>query len=443
MAGRSRMRRFSVPSPRHPRDDTAVTLSTLLRRLGRLARPLFRPDWDEEQKAASRLASRVDSLQRLPEVTATHAAALAALRDSVEAVKGREVVHLRRQMMELRRAVLAHTRITGKALHHAEFLDEHASQAYALERLLERARRTGRPLLAGPWTGEVGFEVLYWVPFLRKLKTRLPEGAQLHVLSRGGAAPWYSGIASRYQDVFDLVPPDEFRRETERETRKQRTIGAFDRRLIREGSARLGLSGPIVIHPSLMYELLYPYWKDQLAVRSLDDYLAPALLPAPDAPLPAGLQLPASFVAARFYFSQCFPDTPANRALVRDVLTRVAAGRPVVLLQTPFAVDDHRDADVEIPGALSVSSYLTPENNLAVQSAIISRADAFIGTYGGFSYVAPLYRVPSITFYSEATFFEQHLEFARRSFTRAGAAPFIVLHESERRLMDELLVPSR
>ena len=416
---------------------------TLLRRLGRLVRPLFRPDWEEERKTAARLASRLDALQRLPEVTAAQAADLAGLRERFEAVKGREVVHLRRQMMELRRAVLAHTRITGKAMHRAEFLDEHEVHAYALERLLERARRTGRPLLAGPWTGEVGFEVLYWVPFLRKLKTRLPAGMELHVLSRGGAAPWYAGIASRYQDVFDLVPPDEFRRETERETRKQRTVGAFDRRLIREGSSRLGLSRPIVIHPSLMYGLLYPYWKDQLAVRSLDDYLAPALLPAPDVPLPTGLRLPESFVAARFYFSQCFPNTPANRALVHDVLKRVAGGRPVVLLQTPFAVDDHRDADLEAPGTVSVAPFLTPANNLAVQSAIISRAQAFVGTYGGFSYVAPLYGVPSMTFYSDATFFEQHLEFARRSFARAGAAPFIVLHESERRLMDELLVPSR
>ena len=26
--------------------------------------------------------------------------------------------------------------------------------------------RSGRPIVAGPWLGEVGFELLYWIPFL-------------------------------------------------------------------------------------------------------------------------------------------------------------------------------------------------------------------------------------------------------------------------------------
>ena len=33
---------------------------------------------------------------------------------------------------------------------------------------------------------------------------------------------------------------------------------------------------------------------------------------------------------------------------------------------------------------------MTPENNLAVQTEVIRGAEAFVGTYGGFSYLAPL-----------------------------------------------------
>jgi len=51
-----------------------------------------------------------------------------------------------------------------------------------------------------------------------------------------------------------------------------------------------------------------------------------------------------STAAARFYFSDCFPDTHSNRALVASVLETIGRDQPVVLLNTPFALDDHRDA---------------------------------------------------------------------------------------------------
>ena len=43
---------------------------------------------------------------------------------------------------------------------------------------------------------------------------------------------------------------------------------------------------------------------------------------------------------------------------------------------------------------------MTPRNNLAVQTKVISGARAFIGTYGGLSYLAPFYGVNSLAFYS-------------------------------------------
>ncbi len=65
---------------------------------------------------------------------------------------------------------------------------------------------------------------------------------------------------------------------------------------------------------------------------------------------------------------------------------------------------------------------MTPGRNLAVQSAVIGGARAFVGTYGGYSYLAPLYRVPAIAFYSKRTFKSHHLHAAQRAFERIGAA---------------------
>ena len=39
---------------------------------------------------------------------------------------------------------------------------------------------------------------------------------------------------------------------------------------------------------------------------------------------------------------------------------------------------------------------MQPENNLAIQTEVIRHADAFVGTYGGFSYLAPLSGVNTI-----------------------------------------------
>ena len=39
-------------------------------------------------------------------------------------------------------------------------------EAVAVERMLQRIARRDRPVIVGPWVSEVGFELLYWIPFL-------------------------------------------------------------------------------------------------------------------------------------------------------------------------------------------------------------------------------------------------------------------------------------
>jgi hypothetical protein len=99
---------------------------------------------------------------------------------------------------------------------------------------------------------------------------------------------------------------------------------------------------------------------------------------------------------------------------------------PVVVLNTPFAVDDHRDAAPE-GRVITISDHMVPERNLAVQSAVIARARAFVGTYGGYSYLAPFHGVSSVAFYSQRTFKSQHLHLADRVFDRLGGATLMPL----------------
>jgi ADP-heptose:LPS heptosyltransferase len=54
---------------------------------------------------------------------------------------------------------------------------------------------------------------------------------------------------------------------------------------------------------------------------------------------------------------------------------------------------------------------MTPQKNLELQTRIIANARAFVGTYGGLSYVAPFYGVPSVGFYSqESDLMSAHLD---------------------------------
>ena len=267
-------------------------------------------------------------------------------------------------------------------------------------------------MLVGPWTGEVGFELIYWIPFVRwALGHAAIDPARLSALSRGGAAPWYAGMAGNYVDVLDFTTIDEFRTRTAI-SRKQRGLTAFDRDLLRR--ARRGSGGDAaLIHPAMMYALFYPYWRQDAPLSRVLAYArfcrySPVPRGAADAPLPD------DYVAARFYFSDCFPNTPENQRFVADTLHALAEHRDVVVLRAGVGLDDHADALVEGRHRIHVvDAAKSPRDNLAIQTAVISRARAFIGTYGGFSYLAPLYGVDSVAFHSVRNFQESHLEAAQ------------------------------
>ena len=92
----------------------------------------------------------------------------------------------------------------------------------------------------------MGYEALYWVPFLAWAADQYgvrPE--RIVALSRGGTDLWYRGIAGRYIEIFDLVEPTEFAKQAaarrERGDQKQMALSEFDRELIRLASGRLGV----------------------------------------------------------------------------------------------------------------------------------------------------------------------------------------------------------
>lgn len=321
-----------------------------------------------------------------------------------------------------------------------------AATAEELKRELERLHRTDAPLLVGPWVGEVGFELLYWIPFLNwALRSYELDRRRLVVVSRGGARPWYRHLTGEYIDVFSLFSLDEYR--TANEARwdkaghqKQDRIDQMDHDIVERALRHAGLQHAELLHPSLMYKLFRFCWYEKAGMGLLKYHTDYRRL-APVERSPALKDLPQEFVAVRFYFRPSFPDTPENRRFAFDTIRSISRDIPVVLLNTGLRPDEHEDLDVPGSGVYRVDRVMMLEQNLQIQTEIISRARAFVGTYGGLAYVGPFYGVPSISFYStESELVPAHIEVSWR-FGQAMGVPVSVVHTQMAGLLRTLLDP--
>ncbi|MBM3819290.1 MAG: hypothetical protein FJW14_09795 [Acidimicrobiia bacterium] len=407
-------------------------LTRIVRRLGRLVEPLIDPDAADRRRREEALTKQIEavggSLSRL-------AGQVERLTQRVDKIDRRQIDHLDSAVAALRLSTKRQATLAERVAREAHRGQEHEFTRERVLRRLHHVARRGTPLLVGPWTGEVGFELLYWAPFVRWAIHRFGvDPATVTLLSRGRTASWYGLDGARYIDVFDLRSPAEFREQTAA-VRKQRRLRLFDRALLRE-VARSMEQRPGIVHPAMMYALFMPYWKQQQSRRWVEDFSEFARITPPAVP---GLQLPRDYVAVRFYFSDCFPDTAANRALIDDMVRSLSAETHVVVLGSGTRVDDHHDFSAAASERVhTVDHLMTPANNLAVQTAVLAGARAFVGTYGGFSYLAPLCGVNTVALYSRRTFFVYHMDFAQAMFDAVGGGSLTVVDATVTPLMRAL-----
>jgi len=312
--------------------------------------------------------------------------------------------------------------------------------------LAELARGDG-PVLAGPFVGEVGFELLYWLPFLRWAVEQEPGlRGRLVLVSRGGTASWAADLdVAGYVDVLSLLSPEELVRR--RPALKQREASGLDDELLAAVCDHLGVHDAGVLHPSLLYNLYYDVVKRDrrafaAAVTPTDggaSGLAASYRPiaAPAGPPPeAGL--PDEYVAVRFYGRASLPDSAENQALVRRLVANLADKVPVVLLGHDLELDDHSDIAVGRGERIFTAGHLMrPADNLDVQTRILAGARGFVGTYGGLSYLAPSLGLPSLALSSSLESLQPwHLDLAQQVFAMPGFGSLACVMSEDSELLD-------
>jgi len=309
-------------------------------------------------------------------------------------------------------------------------------EAETIDQDIARLAAGRDPIVAGPWLTEVGYEVLYWIPFLRWFQDAFGiTRDRLVVVSRGGMEAAYREIAASYVDIFDVMTPAQLAaRNAERRSseegggQKQSSASSLDDELLAAARSRLGLSTAAVCHPSLMFRLFRNVWHGNLPFDLLwrrTRYVAGGRA-SMTAAMPAGI--PHEFIAAKMYTGPALSSSDATRAAVRALVTQAASMAPVILLDADVGIDEHRDFDLRgIPGVMSASNLMTARTNLDVQLALIARSRFFLSACGGLAWQAPFLGVPTVALYDSDHLLAPHLFVARQAGARSGAAEFTPL----------------
>lgn len=300
----------------------------------------------------------------------------------------------------------------------------------------KRLQYSTRPILIGPWRSEVGFELLYWLPFLHAFRSRIDPN-RLIAIGRGGSASWYQ--MSGRADLYEHVPVETVRTwsvmaSQQTGSQKQQTREDWERHVCGLTAAALGLRTYHTLSPCWMYRLLEPWWTGRATEQYLNRYtLQPVRLPAPPMDPDLKAKLPDSYIAMRWYARPTWPYREDLVLWTRTLVEKVAKQIPVVLINS-FHADDHADINLgPIPNVFMLSDFIeqTPLNNLEIQSSVIAQAKAYLGTYGGMAQGAMRWGVPTVALYREfGSTAAQHLTLTQSLSLKTGV-PFLVVQPKD------------
>ena len=266
---------------------------------------------------------------------------------------------------------------------------------------LEEIESGTAPVFVGPWNDSTENELLYWIPFIRWASTAYgipPE--RLIVIANGSPAAWYSSIAQRFIDarsLFSATELDYWLRRTvpqREQDYKQAVMSPFDGEIVERAARAFELSDYEVLHPSMLFRVRSRLQKDR-ALERMQDVLRHARF---DISSDNGLRgLPPSYVAMSIAFTEALPNTDENRQFLSALVDHVSADTDVVLVDSPLPTE----IAIRRSDRVHRLDTIHPNVDTAIQTQVVARARAFVGSHGGLAVAAAFCGTPALTYHSD------------------------------------------
>ncbi len=269
------------------------------------------------------------------------------------------------------------------------------------------------PVVIGPWIGEIGHELQYWIPFIRKIKDEGYFGSRrIAVISRGGVDGWYSGITDEYHEIFDYMNGEEFKKIlVTRDLKKQVVLTNEEDELVGKIVKKKSLGKYILIHPSVMWVAIAPYFeyqpdRPQVNLECLFEMLSFIRNNDPFekySRIVDALKLPEDYFAVKFYTSTQYVPNEEKAKFMFDFMTNLTKKNHAVVMGLSRTVDDHLMISFnDFKNLTDVSHQLELSSNLGVQTEIVRRSKGYVGTCGGMALLPIFLGKMSLSFITES-----------------------------------------
>lgn len=248
----------------------------------------------------------------------------------------------------------------------------------------------------GPFVGEVGYELSYWIPWIRKFCSDLKLGeSRIGIVTRGGAHVWYPDHAQSLE-LFHELSADEFRKIQSAEYPIK--LRRLEKQLIKQ----LGISRFHIAHPREMHAAISEFRGNYCGIDTLDDYFRFAGLSkttiAKRVERLVGFEevrTPTRYGSVRLYTNSLIGDETAVRQAWR-LIALAAKEFNLVDAGVKSRLDDHIAV---VPEGETIERPLADcplSLNLAMQTLVILRSSFLVSTYGGSSYIGLLLGIPTL-----------------------------------------------
>lgn len=269
----------------------------------------------------------------------------------------------------------------------------------ALKSEIQRGVSRGKRIIVGPWTGEVGYEILYWMPFCRALLDSQEFRDATIIVTRGGVGAYYWAGANEYDYFSDTnIQLGDLVTEKEKIFRSQKQLAETKRERLLLEHMGIDERTDIQLHPKHMFLLFAPFFNAHTSDLFSRDSLLPYLRPV-NLVTPAASRAKDGYCYIDIYERPSFKPTDGNAAEIvakMNSWASLSGAYPYRSVKLSSSVDEHNAYDLY--DSISIESEeIGIVGNLRRKVELIRNASNAVMTYGGLAYIAYAANVPVLT----------------------------------------------